>query len=261
MKIRHEIWLCVLCAPAMAAGLCPRPLSVGWDQWPPFHYRTTQGRMAGYAVEVLNAAAQRLGCTLEYRQTPWPRTLQQLQTGQLDIAMQALKTPARERFAWFASGYSPTFIRFWARAERVDRWKVRRLEDIGRLGPLTLGVTRGDSFGPQLDAWLRAPPANVRVEVGGELEGNLRKLQLGRVDLLLASGNAARGILSGLPAKPAVAPLALSWYVGDAYFVFSRGSVPEPLFRAFDGALREMKRDGTLPAIYRRNFAEAYPVD
>ncbi|QND84274.1 Amino acid ABC transporter periplasmic protein [Chromobacterium vaccinii] len=259
LGIGRVIWLVVWTLPAVAEGICGRPLSIGWDEWPPFHYQGRSGEPDGYAVQLLNLAAGRLGCRLTYRLMPWPRTLQQLRLGQVDAAMQALRTPEREAYACFAPGYSPTIVRLWARSDKAARWPVRQLDDLGRQGEVLLGVTRGDSYGAQLDRWLQTPPSNVHVEVSETLAVSMRKLQLGRTNLLLATMATATRELARLPQKPEIAPLEPSWRAGEGYYVFSRKSVPEPVCQAFARALAEMRQDGTVARLYRSQFGVPYP--
>ncbi|WP_231137435.1 substrate-binding periplasmic protein [Chromobacterium paludis] len=251
--------LCAAAGVAAAGGLCDRPLSVGWEEWPPFHYQGRDGRPAGYSVELLNQAAARIGCRLAYRQLPWSRTLQELRLGKVDAAMQALKTREREAFACFVPGYSPTLVRLWVRKDRAAHWPVAQLQDLGRLGLVRLGVTHGDSYGDRLDHWLQAPPGAVRVDAGENLASSLRKLQLGRIDLLLATMDTVPNEMARLPQHPAIVALPPVWRVGGAYYVFSKRSVSPPLCQDFADALRGLKREGVVDRLYRSRFSIAYP--
>ncbi|WP_158253608.1 substrate-binding periplasmic protein [Chromobacterium alticapitis] len=259
MRFKRFIGLCALAAPAWAGSLCDRPLSVGWEERPPYHYLGRDGQPAGYSVELLNQAAARLGCRVAYRQMPWSRALQDLRLGKVDAAMQALKTREREAYACYVPGYSISLVQLWVRRDHLAQWPVERLEDLGRLGLVRLGVTRGDSYGESVDGWLRKPPPTVRVDTGETLENGLRKLQLGRIDLLLATLDTVPNELARLPQQPAIAALSPVWRVGGAFYVFSKRSVSPGLCQAFADALRDMKRDGTVGRLYRSRFNIAYP--
>ena len=65
------IWL--LSPLAAANSLCPTPLLVGWDNWPPYHYRMPDGTIKGFAVEVLQLVTQKMDCQLQFRERPWRR--------------------------------------------------------------------------------------------------------------------------------------------------------------------------------------------
>ncbi|WP_434634153.1 substrate-binding periplasmic protein [Chromobacterium sp. CV08] len=257
--IGYFVSLACWALPAMAGGLCGKTIQVGWEERPPYHYQGRDGRPAGYSVALLDQAAARIGCRLAYRQMPWSRTLQELRLGKVDVAMQALKTPEREAYACFVPGYSSSLVRLWVRGDRAAQWPVSRLQDLGGLGTVRLGVTHGDSYGDILDSWLKAPPGTVKLDVGETLAGSLRKLQLGRIDLLLASMDTLPNELARLPQQPSIVALQPAWRAGGAFYVFSKRSVSPGLCRAFAGALSEMKRDGVVDRLYRSRFNIAYP--
>ncbi|MCX7206468.1 MAG: transporter substrate-binding domain-containing protein [Proteobacteria bacterium] len=167
-----------------AASPCQRPLMVGWDTWPPYHFKNEKGQMQGLAVEVLVELARRADCPLQFVQMPWKRTLSELSAGKVDLAMEVLKTPERERLIRFSWAYRPSSVHFFAR-KNEGRWSFNTLADLSKLGRVALGVSRGDSFGAVLDQWLIAPPPNVSLDIAPTMEINLRKLQHGRVDLVL----------------------------------------------------------------------------
>ncbi|QOZ81608.1 substrate-binding periplasmic protein [Chromobacterium haemolyticum] len=248
-------------APPLTPSVCSRELSVGWDSWPPYHYLSARQQLDGYSVAVLNEAARRTGCRLNYQQMPWPRTLLSLKNGLVDLAMEALKTPERESFARFVWAYSPTTVRLWGLRSRVAQWPTHRLEDLGKHGKLILGVTRGDSYGTNIDAWLKQPPPTVSVDIGPTLDINVQKLRAKRLDLLLANSATMRAALQAQATEPEVVPLAPVWNTGGAYFIFSKSSVPRPVVEAFQQALTGMRRDGSIQALYQQHFEAPYPEE
>jgi polar amino acid transport system substrate-binding protein len=254
----HPLFMAGLCAAMLvcnanlfAASLCLRPLLVGWDVWPPYHFKDDQGQMQGLAVEVLIELGRRVHCPLQFVQMPWKRTLSELVAGKVDLAMEVLKTPERERGMRFSLPYRPSSVHFFARKKEV-RWSFNTLADLNQLGPVALGVSRGDSYGSVLDQWLKVPPPSVGVDVAPTMAVNLRKLQHGRVDLVLGDLFATQAALYDLKLADEIVPLAQEWRTQDAYFAFSRISVTEPIFQAFQQALDGMIKDGSLKKIQLR---------
>ncbi|AMC34623.1 substrate-binding periplasmic protein [Janthinobacterium sp. B9-8] len=260
-KCKVFAWLCALmlvfCTSLFAASPCLRPLVVGWDTWPPYHFKDEQGQMRGLAVEVLVELARRADCPLRFAQMPWKRTLNELAVGKVDLAMEVLKTPERARVMLFSRAYRPSSVHFFAR-KKEERWSFNTLADLSKLGPVTLGVSRGDSYGEELDQWLNAPPPSVAVDVAPTMAVNLRKLQHGRVDLVLGDLFATQAALYDLKLTNEIAPLAQEWRTQDAYFAFSRISVGEPVFQAFQQALDSMMKDGSLKKIQLRYHVNSY---
>ena len=143
--------------PALAAEPCARALSVGWDNWPPYHYLSARQQLEGYSVAMLNEAARRAGRQLHYQQMPWPRTLLRLRTGLVDVAMGALKTPERERYALFVPAYNPATVRLWALREQQARWPVHRPEDLA-----SSARSRWASIAATASAASSTPGCNIR---------------------------------------------------------------------------------------------------
>ncbi|UJB32279.1 ABC transporter substrate-binding protein [Chromobacterium sp. Beijing] len=262
----------LICAAALYAGpgqassppvvgACNRELSVGWDTRPPYHYQSAHQQLDGYSIAVLNEAARRAGCPLNYQQMPWARNLLNLKNGQVDMAMNALKTPEREQFAHFVWAYNPTTVRIWSLSSNAARWPIHRLADLDKYGKLVLGVTRGDSYGTIIDAWLKLPPPSVSVDSGPTQDINIQKLRARRLDLLLANSITMRTALQAQPAEAEIVPLAPVWNIGGAYFIFSKSSVPQPVVDAFQQALTGMRRDGSIQTLYQRYFEAPYPEE
>ena len=44
------LWL--LSPLATANSLCPSPLLVGWDDWPPYHYKAPDGTLKGFLITI-----------------------------------------------------------------------------------------------------------------------------------------------------------------------------------------------------------------
>ena len=76
---------------AFAKALCPEPIQVGYDNWPPYHYYEPDSpqQVRGYAVEVLTAVLTAMHCKVNYVELPWKRVLHEMEYGGIDMAMEA----------------------------------------------------------------------------------------------------------------------------------------------------------------------------
>ncbi|MEN9656985.1 MAG: hypothetical protein RL571_450 [Pseudomonadota bacterium] len=256
---QYKALLCTLLltlSVQVAAGVCTRPLVVGWDNWPPYHFKDENGQMQGLAVEVLVALAKRVDCPLQFAEMPWKRTLSDLAQGNADIAMEVLKKPERERTMMFSHAYRPSRVHFFGR-KKDTRWSFNTLAELSKLGPVSLGVSNGDSYGVVLDQWLKMPPPSVKVDIAPTMAINLAKLQHGRVDLLLGDLFAAQAAIYDLKLADEIVPLAQEWPTQDAYLAFSRVSVSQSVFQAFQLALDNLIKDGALKQIQLRYHVNA----
>ncbi len=75
MKLKLCCWMLWLLTPLVSANaLCPAPLRIGYDNWPPYHYylESPAGKkeLQGFAIEALNAMLKRLDCKASYVEMP-----------------------------------------------------------------------------------------------------------------------------------------------------------------------------------------------
>lgn len=67
----------------------------------PFEYIDENAQLTGFHIELVRAVCERLGWQLEFRRTPWKRTMRALETGEIHAATFVAKSPEREKFALF----------------------------------------------------------------------------------------------------------------------------------------------------------------
>lgn len=67
----------------------------------PFEYIDEDAELSGFHVELMRALCARLGWGLEFKRTPWKRTMRALETGEVQAATFVAASPERERFALF----------------------------------------------------------------------------------------------------------------------------------------------------------------
>ncbi|MDQ7831137.1 MAG: PAS domain S-box protein [Desulfovibrionaceae bacterium] len=82
-------------------------LTLWFDRdYPPIEFQSPDGVFAGVGADIMRLLAARLG--VEFRMTPssdWNRQLQALESGESAIAPVIVRTPERERFAFFSDPY------------------------------------------------------------------------------------------------------------------------------------------------------------
>lgn len=91
---------------ALIAAACAAPaqhLSVGFGHVPPLHYRESQGRAAGFVVDVINEAARREGVEVGWTRVGGSNDIEKaLAGGRIDLYPAALVTENRRGRFWFS---------------------------------------------------------------------------------------------------------------------------------------------------------------
>lgn len=123
------------------------PLSVAWSHWPPLSQIDANGELGGLDVTLTRQILGKAGLEPRFRNLPWARTLHLIERRQLDVAMGALDTPERRRFARFSIPYRRAhFVLLGHRPapEAADPWQgITSLADLCRQSGLRLGKLRG----------------------------------------------------------------------------------------------------------------------
>jgi polar amino acid transport system substrate-binding protein len=239
------VFLFILPGLAMACG----PYTVAFYDMGTLFSRQPDGSWRGADKDVIEEIARRTGC--QFRQTAESRVRiwTMVMTDKLDITVSGIANPEREVHATFLpymGGRNLVLLH-----KSVDP-KVNTLDGFLRQPHYTVAVVKSFRHGPTYDAWLAALRAQGRVYEASDVTAMIRLLQLGRVHAVIAS--------SVQKEVDDPAWRAMDWAPQDniiSSLVVSKLRVAPADTKRFAAALKAMRRDGTLEAIYRRHMSSA----
>lgn len=207
---------------------------------PPFNYFSASGSYDGIDVDILNEAAESIGVTLEHRPMPWRRALLDFEAGKLDAVFQLTPTP--ERFAkWTMVG--PLRSTHTVFATRHDS-AIQDITALSDLNGLTLGVVAGYTYGHPLDH-----DKTLIKEVSGDDFGNVRKLLLGRSDIIVGGRATLVSVIRELNATERVRILPTPLVERDRYIAFSRTADGIDKGLRLQAALNDMRQSTRIAEI------------
>jgi polar amino acid transport system substrate-binding protein len=135
----------------------------------------------GFGIEALQQIWGAAGHTLDYQLMSWSRSLDAVRADNADCVIGAYRDDAPDlRFP--AEPLGREGVGVYVRA--ADDWQYRGPESLARR---SVAIINEYSYGPQLDAWIADSRNATRLQMayGAEaLEGNVRKLLAGRVDVV-----------------------------------------------------------------------------
>ena len=230
-------------------------LRVGWNEWPPYIFRSTDGILDGFDVRFLRALAAEIDCDLDWQERPWARILVEIRRGNLDLAPWAVRTQERVAFAFFSRPYINEAIMLIGLAPSLPATRPQSFAELAA-SRLVFGAELGAVYSEAYKTLLDAGAFGDRIQLVPDLRLLMPLLVRGRVDAILSPIIAARHAAAAHGEADNIVVLSvLSDESTDeeegASFMFSRASVPESVVLRFDDVLAQMLFDGRYDAILR----------
>lgn len=169
---------------ALAGPLEKCRLKVGWEDWAPYIYMK-DGRLCGPEYSYLERLATKTGCTLEFIEQPWIRSLINLKTNRIDMLYGASHTEERAAFARFSKPYRYEQFTLVSKDDQTPRAVCLREwlkeEKNGRSSKI-IGLIRGFYYGDRLEPIVRnSASPHLVYEVRNDDQLKIM-LTLGRID-------------------------------------------------------------------------------
>jgi len=226
-------------------------LTMGWDPWEPYHYMTPKGEVDGLDVELVRAAAERVGCELEFVQDDFLTLLDGLRAGDIDLIPGATRTEGRTRFAHFSDPYRVEYFTLWVRVEDHELLENRDLASLLE-SRRRVGFTEGFVYGSEVEQLMAKPEYESLFRGARVGDLNLLRLVDHDIDAMIEDPYVAASIQRRLGLGDQVVRLDQELGRGDVHLMFSQASVDEDRVEAFNEALSELADDGTQDEIADR---------
>lgn len=120
---------------------------------------------------------KRIGQPLRMELCPWKRCIYMVQNQKADGLMLTVKTPEREKFAYFPEPFFVNKIQFYHKLGRDFSWE--EFSDL--MKDLTIGLVAGAKYSQELQDAIQE--FGLRTETVSSIPINLHKLKAGRIDI------------------------------------------------------------------------------
>lgn len=203
MKVlkRVGVGYCLFCWSAWGAAAPLPTINLHYNQRIPYEYLENT-RVSGLLAEPVEAAFKAAGIPFVWKNTPIKRQFVLLQANRsLDCLLGRYKNPEREAYSQFSAPfYQGKSLVALSLRNQANIDQEPSLKALVQNPALRLLIKDGYTYGPQVDAWLRArlsPP----LQTTGENISMLREVFYGKADLFLLGHEEAEALLesSGLP--------------------------------------------------------------
>ena len=209
-----------------------------------------QEARGGMVLALLHEVFGRLGREVRLELMPFARALKTVENGQADGLPLLMDSPGRERYLVFSDEVVRDRECFHYRPDRLGDFAWRDYDDLqGLVVGLVIGYAYSESFTRAVEQ------GRVAVEYASDSESNLRKLLLGRVDLVLEGDFQYLAVVAEHPRWEMSLQRALP-EVGSYGWRIGLSKVrPDTmaLLPDVNGVLRDMRADGTLARLFGRD--------
>ncbi len=237
-----------------AAAADSPPLVFAFSELAPWKIKEGPGRSeyGGVHPAILRELARRVGRSLAIVDCPYKRCLLMMETGQADIIIGVIQTPEREAYIKFLS--TPHRSHSSDRVFYVRAGDASRIKKYSDLYSLNIGIANGSAQFRQFDEDTR-----LHKETAPDNVANFHKLLLHRVDAVVLAEDQAAALRSEMHLQSQLEPALLHIPDhGTRSVGVSRRSKAMALLPELEKAMRDMRSDGTLAALYDQYYFKRY---
>jgi polar amino acid transport system substrate-binding protein len=220
-------------------------LTVGSDiPYPPFESGRSQDTYTGYDIDLVNEIAKRLNVTPDYVDTSFDTIFRDLAQGKFDMVASATTiTPERQQEVDFSQGYYETDQSLTT----TDGSDIKSVDDLsGTTVGAQKATTGADYAENETDA--------ATVRTFAKIDDVFNALEAGQVDAVINDFSSSEDAVNAKPGLVIAQEIVTKEVYGLA---FQKGDTQ--LEDGVNGALTDMKKDGTFTQIYKKWFHEPPP--
>lgn len=233
----------------LASGASAETLTVGaYAANPPWEVKTETGEYEGFEIDLVNAIAEKLGVEVEFQDLGFQALFAATASGRIDAAISSITiTNERLQNQDFTQGYYDADLGIGARSDG----EVKTLEDLRGKTIGVLATSTGDQWAQANQeetgiADIRSYPTN---------EAMLLDTFNGRTDASITDVTGMQFAFQQMQGMEVVDRIRS----GDRYAIMlGKGSEWTP---RLNGAISELKEDGTVAEIYEKWFGVAPDAD
>ena len=233
----------VLTVLALSVGaLHAQPLTIYTEISPPGQFLGPDGKLTGFAVELVQEIKKRINNTDPIEVVPWIRGYKEVQAKPDVVLFTMARTAERNPLFSWVGPINEEVYSFYVKAE--SNIVIKNLEDARKVG--LIGIYKEDVREHYL---ISAGFTNLDRSVDEVVM--FKKLMAGRIDALASSTDGYGQIARMAGFRPEDLREAIPFLKVQTYIAFSKGT-PETVVKSWHAALEGMKKDGFFEQLFRK---------
>jgi polar amino acid transport system substrate-binding protein len=221
----------------------PCQLKLGFESWEPYQYVGLEQQASGLDIEIIQAIAGRMNCTLVLQHGTWQELLGQFRQGQLDVLLGASKTPAREEFALFSEPYRAEQFQLFVRKDDASKYNFGSVAEMVA-AKHKVGLISDYYYGEQISALYDDDQMRPQFVESTMSEQNIAMLLDDQVEAVLEDSFVGAAIIRRKGLEQQIQPHQVKLPETPIYVMFSKSTVQPELVSSFNEALRQLKDSG-----------------
>lgn len=244
-------WLCAL--------MLFLPLSVSAtqriyfdEQNPPFMYAdATTHAATGLYPSLIAEAFRRMAVDVELKTLPWRRALKELELARAGLGGLYKSRERQKKFDYSAPLFEEQIAIY---SRKASGQQYHNLSDLyGK----QVGVINGWYYSDEFSAALKS--GRIKVQPVADDKTNMRKLQLGRIDAVLAITHSGDRMLHAMALDQVITRSRQPFLTNPVHLAFHRQAHQQTLLHRFNQTLQSMQQDGTYERLLQQSLALTEP--
>ena len=241
----------------------PCQLKLGFESWEPYQYVGLEQKASGLDIEIVQAVAGRMNCTLVLQHGTWQELLGQFRQGQLDVLSHlSFSEQRKQQFAFIGPHHTEAIYLVGDPAALPASSQLSDLIDKVDYG--RIAVLHGAYYGEEFAQLSQQPALQRQLVVISSIQDKLALLRAGRVNAILEDISVLHYWQQHhYPDAGQYQPL-LKVYESPVYFGFSKAALPASTLARLAQAWQRLYQQGELTAIYQKyhisNYADLIPA-
>lgn len=217
--------------------------------FPPHLIQLDDSAWTGLSVDLMALLAAEVGCQLELINSPWLRSFQMSEQGQLDVISHLSFTPERQaRFAFIGPHHIESIYLVGDATQLPPVEQLAQLADTVDLG--SIATLHGAYYGEEFQRLREKPHFAGQLVTISSIQDKLALLRAGRVNVILEDLSVVRYWQQHqFEAAERFQPF-LKVYESPVYFGFSKTSLSEDRLQELAAAWQQLHQQGKIAEIY-----------
>jgi len=237
-----------LIPPSQADEKCTTFSGNGINNWYPFSYRNSEGKLTGIVVDGTHEALKRIGLSLEIApDKPWKRIMYDLEQGRLDMVLGAYWNAERATKYYYSEQLGTDELRVFVKDGK--QFSLTSPEDlIGRSGMRLLGGSLGDefdTFAKQHLNFMEVPKSDSIVVM----------LQNNRADYGILGYVEGLQHIHALNMQGKIIPLSMPILSNSMHVLINKSASCSHRVKDLNTTIIDMQKDGTMEKIISRHLS------